>query len=649
MTSRNIELVGVIATFSNFYRTMKKVSKNMGIEVIIKMGAFRQSTDVAGDLIKEYGVGVIISRGMTGRFLEQHLDIPVVVVEITSFDLLKAYYEVKEYSENILFVDVHREKYYYEIDVVEKILGMKVKREVFTELKEIDGILREAKDNGVKMIVATAECVVDLAKKLGMCGIMIDTTEKDIREALLSAINTLRYMRHARESDHWMKTVINSMDDGLISVEHTGIIRQINLNAKMMLGLDGIKVIGKNILEVAHFNAELLEFMAGRTAYSGKVIAFGETQMVLSRTPIYIESMFIGTYIKVQKSNVIQELESKVRRNLHQKGLVAKATFDDIIGESQLVADLKRRARAFAKYNATILIQGESGTGKELFAQSIHNGSPRRKEAFVAINCAALSENLLESELFGYDEGAFTGAKRGGKAGLFELAHGGTIFLDEISGISPKLQAKLLRVIQEKEIMRVGSDHIIPVDVRILCASNRDLREKVQQGDFRDDLYYRINTLMLFIPPLCEHKEDIASIARNLAEKKNRLLGSEIELTGNMLQMMTHHVWHGNVREMDGFIERFIILSLEMPDKSVTNRQLLFARLLREVGQREKIAAGNGAVFSEENILVVPGTLKEIEEQVVNAYLRKFNGNRSKVCKTLGISKTTMWRKYLER
>ena len=212
-------------------------------------------------------------------------------------------------------------------------------------------------------------------------------------------------------------------------------------------------------------------------------------KIVIHHIPIYIDSIFQGSVGIYQEISKIQNMELNIRKRLNDRGLTAKNTFDDFVTTNTEMNQVVTEARSYAQSEATILLYGETGTGKELFAQSIHNASKRNKGPFVSVNCAALSENLLESELFGYVEGAFTGAIKGGRPGLFELAHGGSLFLDEIGEISLPFQAKLLRVLQEKEVRRIGGDRIIPIDVRVICATNKPLFDLTKEGSFREDLY----------------------------------------------------------------------------------------------------------------------------------------------------------------
>ena len=265
----------------------------------------------------------------------------------------------------------------------------------------------------------------------------------------------------------------------------------------------------------------------------------------------------MGYMIVFDDIATLQQTEQKIRKKISRKPLTANYTFDDIIGSSESIQQTILQAKKYSQSNASVLIQGESGTGKELFAQSIHQSSNRSFNSFVALNCAAIPESLLDSELFGYEEGSFTGAQKGGKPGRFELAHGGTIFLDEISELPLHLQTRLLRVLQEKEIMRIGGDQVVPVDVRIIAASNKDLLECVKDGTFREDLYYRLNVLQLFIPPLRQRKKDIIELFRYFIRKEERLNQA---LSDQDLLIFEQNDWKGNIRELENFAERFIVL-----------------------------------------------------------------------------------------
>src|SRR5690625_4003910 len=255
----------------------------------------------------------------------------------------------------------------------------------------------------------------------------------------------------------------------------------------------------------------------------------------------------------------IKKMEGEIRKKIYLRGHIAKYTFNDIIYKSDVVDQTIEIAKSYSEVDSNILIIGETGTGKEMYTQSIHNQSARKDKPFVAINCAALPESLLESELFGYVEGAFTGAVKGGKKGFFELAHRGTLFLDEIGEISVNLQSRLLRVLQEKEVMRIGDDKVIPVDVRIIAATNKNLLEMVKNNQFREDLYYRLSVLNLHLPPLRACREDIPSMV-HLFLRKYAGTNQRIRITESALERLSNEAWEGNVRELQNFCERLAVL-----------------------------------------------------------------------------------------
>lgn len=301
---------------------------------------------------------------------------------------------------------------------------------------------------------------------------------------------------------------------------------------------------------------------------------------------------------------------------------------------------IKKLAQIYARTDSPVMIYGESGTGKELFAQSIHNHSLRSRGPFVAINCAAIPESLLESELFGYEGGAFTGARREGKSGLIELAHQGTLFLDEIGELPMTIQSRLLRVLQEYEIMHIGGKDVIPVDVRIIGATNRSLEKMSEEGGFRRDLYYRLNVLPLAVPPLRERPEDIRYLAGMfLCEWQAE------HLLEQFLDLFTGWHWPGNVRELRFILERLALLSGEFPTYSLY--ELLTLTGFSLAGSN-KPAAINDAVTVDLNKGSLKALVRDIERQVITLYLRRYNQDQQKVARHLGISKMSLWRKLQE-
>lgn len=325
--------------------------------------------------------------------------------------------------------------------------------------------------------------------------------------------------------------------------------------------------------------------------------------------------------MSAQKVAQIQKLEQKLRTIITQKGLVAKNSFVDIIGESPVINSSIKRAKRIAQAEGTVLITGDTGTGKEIFAQSIHNASSRANGPFVAINCAALSPSVLESELFGYVRGAFTGALSEGKTGIFELAHMGTIFLDEIGELPVDIQAKLLRVVQEKEIVRIGDNKVIPVDVRIIAATNKDLQEEIAQHRFRSDLYYRLSVLTLRLPALSERPEDIPLLMQYFLSRKSMCK----KLTPEAMEALKKMPWPGNIRQLQNVAEQLAVFS----DSDTLDVADIEEGLENE---RPTIAVQNHDLIT-----------RSLQEKVTEA-LAESCGNRTKAAELLGVSTVTLWR-----
>lgn len=292
-----------------------------------------------------------------------------------------------------------------------------------------------------------------------------------------------------------------------------------------------------------------------------RMLKRSSTELVADGRDIFIGKNVVGKITVYHDISEVNRLRKELDR-LSQKLRKAetKYSFKDIIGQDPALVRVVDTAKVAAMTPATILLRGESGTGKEVFANAIHNSSPRRNERFIKINCSSLPEELLESELFGYKDGAFTGAKRGGRKGLFQEADKGTLFLDEIGDISPRMQVKLLRVLQEREVMPLGSSETVSVDVRIICATHKPLEDMVKRGEFREDLYYRLNVFPLFIPPLRERKEDIGAISAYLLNKHNEFYGRSVErITPHAVELLKRREWPGNVRELENVLARAII------------------------------------------------------------------------------------------
>ena len=357
-----------------------------------------------------------------------------------------------------------------------------------------------------------------------------------------------------------------------------------------------------------------------------QIMQIHQTLCNTNRIPILVDGQRRGVVATFQDVKQLQNSEQKIRLKLHEKGLVAKYAFNDILGDSPAIRSTIQIARSYAASRASVLILGETGTGKELFAQSIHNASDRRDGPFVAINCAAVSNSLLESELFGYEAGSFTGASRGGREGVFELAHGGTLFLDEIGDMSLAAQAKVLRALQENRISRVGSDKDIEVDVRVVAATSRNLEQMVKDGLFRRDLYYRLNVFPVSMPPLRERQGDIPLLVENFLEKYGHKIGKRgLRVAPEAEALLLAHSWPGNIRELENVIERAVIL---------TTDGLIRPDLLPPAMQAPC------ALCSLRGTL--PDALEQLERQLITEALQEHRGNMGHAAQALGISERVM-------
>ncbi|WP_300862806.1 sigma-54-dependent Fis family transcriptional regulator [uncultured Oscillibacter sp.] len=389
----------------------------------------------------------------------------------------------------------------------------------------------------------TANTVCEIALRLGN-PVFLESREFAAYTAALAGVDyslqTLTYNSLTMESK--LELILNALDAGIVCVDEEGLVTLVNRAAEEQLCSSRERLLGRPAAEAL----PELPFADGP-----RLASILGRDFSVTTAPLYIRERSLGTFAVLRPFQEVEEQQATLRLQKTPKSHHARYTFHDIEGTSPAIRKTREIARRVAGSSASIMLDGESGTGKELFAQAIHNASPRRERPFIAVNCAALSETLLESELFGYEDGAFTGARKGGRAGLFECAHQGTLFLDEIETVSPAFQAKLLRVLQEQEVVRIGSVNPIPVDVRVLSATNEDLSGRVRQGSFRRDLYYRLNVIPIHIPALRERREDILL----LADSFRRQFRASFTLSGPVQEALLRHRWTGNIRELRNCME----------------------------------------------------------------------------------------------
>lgn len=446
-----------------------------------------------------------------------------------------------------------------------------------------------------------------------------------------------------KEKIELYKTIIDITYNWIVVVNIDGEITMINNPYCSFLGIKKEDAIGKHVTEIIPNTRMHIVAKSGKREI-GDVQKIKGNQMIADRIPIFVEGKLVGAVGTVVfkdiaeldsyvKKVTVMEKELEFYKDELKKALGSKYTFENIIGESDAINQAKKLAKKVSKTRSSILILGESGTGKELFAHSIHNESPRSNYPLIKINCASIPKDLLESELFGYEEGAFTGAKKGGKPGKFEMANNSTIFLDEIGELPMNMQAKLLRAIQEREIERIGGTKSTTLDVRIIAATNRDLEKMVKNGEFREDLYYRLNVIKVTIPSLRERKEDISMLAKYLLRKVSDDMGRFVtEITPKAMELLEEYDWPGNIRELENTIER----AINLVDKEARIKVSHLPYYIQSLNNN------NADTFYNINLKKL---VSELEITEIKKAISISKGNKFHAAKMLGISRTSLYEK----
>ncbi len=622
----------VTSPYPEFTQLVKQVGRERQLEVKIIEALLEKAAGLVAEEIHKAEYEVVVSRGGTAAAIRAVVDVPVVTAEFNDFDLLRALWQARKFGDKIAYLgSAYREA--YEFEELMEILGVEVRQYTYRNSDDFAGQIAQAAADGFKVVVSGAEWGQRLADDVGMTGLIIYSSLRSVTQALERAEEVLSIRRRDKEYSRRLSTMIQAVDEGVVCIDAADKVLFANEMAERLLNFNCSELSGKKAHEAKQVFSDLFKLPLG----AGQKCFINGTDLVVNRAEVDDRKEHFGEVFTLQKVSQLQQLEQKIRKELHRKGLIARFTFADILTRDEAMRDLIEKAESFSGVDSTVLIIGESGCGKELFSQSIHRASARAGGPFVAVNCAALPEELLESELFGYEEGAFTGARKGGKPGLFELAHGGTIFLDEIGSISLGVQARLLRVLQEREVMRIGGESVIPVDVRCVAATNKNLQKAVRKGGFRRDLYFRLNVLKLELPSLQDRREDIPLLADHFLAEFNRKFNKKINgIPQDLMAWMKTYSWPGNIRELGNFMERLVIL---------TDHGKLDTKWVQQLIAESDEGIIHDGKSSEKRIAVRIGTLEEMEKQLIDAVKERAQGNRSEVAKLLGISRTTLWKK----
>lgn len=494
-------------------------------------------------------------------------------------------------------------------------------------------------------------------------------------QAISNQLQMQVWLSNANDLLAELKTILQTLSEGILLLRHDGVVSQMNAPAGTMLGLPPTKVTGRQLRDVIPLPAVLAQALARREALSYEELIFdtthGRVTCLCTLKPINGYRLETGLEDIVGSSGLLLSEQTvadgfvlilrsieRVQKLVHRMtGARARLTFANAIGESPAFKEASRLARLASTSNSTVLLHGETGTGKEIFAQSIHNSSLRASNPFIAINCAAIPRELIHTELFGYEAGAFTGADRQGRPGKFEQAHGGTLFLDEIGDMPQDLQTSLLRAIETRTIVRVGGQRVIPADVRIIAATHKDLREEARKGNFRSDLYYRLNVLTIEIPSLRNRGDDIPLLIHHFLQRQSRVLGRVLTISPEAMQVLIRYSWPGNVRELEHVLERVTYL-MPLSTIAVDDLPPEMLQLVETISISPVEQSLAQATLAPEPAIVLPNLSEPVrgnqmlkvqsinaEAQAIMQAWHAADGNLTRTASLLGISRTTLWRK----
>lgn len=596
----------------------------------------------------------IVAAGSNGDFLRERLALPVVLVKVTGSDVMHALARARRAlpstspDSRIALVSYARPA--AEFERFKSAFHIDIAQHTYVDAQNAEDLVHRLRDEGMQVIVGPGY-VTQLTERAGLTGIFL-YSQDSVRAAFDTALEVARLGRIEAQRRERLDTVLRHLHEGVAAVDLNGRIEAINAAMAAILGVTVADAVGRGLDAIAPA-LDIARTLESASAELEAIVSMAGKTWVVNRIPLLDQGTLTGALLTCQDSQSFARVDRSLRSRHRPRHLVARYRLDDLIGDSTAMTHVRALARRYAQTDSTVLVHGESGTGKELLAQGIHNASRRRDYPFVAINCAAFPETLLESELFGYEDGAFSGARRGGKAGLFETAHNGTIFLDEIGEMPMPLQTRLLRVLQEREVLRLGANEPVPCDVRVIAATHRDLRQQVGAGEFREDLYYRLNILRMGLPPLRERMDDLPRLTPLFLERALARAGARMSvdaLQASLLPLLATYRWPGNVRELENLLERIAVVCADVVDA----REISRARLI-EIAPELAAPTFDVSKTNEGRQITPPepasgprsGRERRAAEELarIRSTLAACGGDRNAACEALGISRSTLWRK----
>ena len=561
------------------------------------------------------GAKVLIAFGMFAKIVRRCVDVPVIMVDLQAEDVLDGLLEASKLGKRIGifgFRQVLKDIFY-----IRDLLTVDIQWLPTVLPEEIPGELEKVKDIDV---LVGGYYQAQVARQFGIQCVLISPRDSEIQKAISLAQS---YLEKQQSQEEVGNPVAESSVYAAITVDCVGEIMMMNRLASQYLNVDQINAVAFSVDDVCPQFSRIADVISTGQTYLNQIAKINGRVFLYHAEPMVRKSdgTLEGVSVIFQDVDMVISSEVSIRRRLTTEKNQAVYSFDNILGNSPCMAQVLKLALRYSGVDETVLILGETGVGKEMFAQGLHRASHRRDKPFVAINCASLPESILESELFGYVKGAFTGANRDGKRGLFEYAHTGTIFLDEIGEISPSMQGKLLRVLQEHCIRRIGGENPIPIDIRVIAATNRDLVSMVREGKFRADLYFRINVLGLQIPPLRQRQGDIILLADAFLKEASQRSGRLCYFTKQAKTAMLHYDWPGNIRELQNMVRRVSVIS-----------------------QTDEIGLEEVEAYIQEN-----KGLSSLDQAKKTSYtleeaLAISGGNKVRAAQLLGVSRATLYR-----
>lgn len=618
---KNNEIV-IFSVSSTITQRIINVLIERKLEIPVYEFRYSDVLNKANEMIQS-GTRIIISRGGTAALLRNNIPIPVIEIAHDFHGVYRILQEAKNTSQKIAaigFPQFCRALRHYQSMTNDEFKICQVYNH-----HDIENVIKNLSENDYHMVIGGLT-VAEMAKKYNLNVIEGDADNNSIEQAINEAHGLLKYINRENLKLVMSHAALNQSREGIMCVDQLGEIIHINAIGMTLFQCQvGDKLFKKEVFK------DIYASMINESNVKEQAIEINGTLVSLS---VRHFSNRHNSYAVItglsQESTLWQQTTSK---KSHLRGYATSYSFDNIIAQSPIMHQVIQKARLCAQHELPVHILGDTGTGKELFAKSIHHVSARSHGPFVALNCAAIPESLLESELFGYAEGAFTNARKGGKPGVFEMATNGTVFIDEISEAPLSVQVKLLRVLQEKQFSRLGGDTLLSADFRLITASNKDLGQLVASGEFRQDLYYRINILELQLPSLRERPEDIMVLIHHLLQQQNK----HLTFTADAVNCLQNYDWPGNIRELQAVIYRLIVLL----DGNTVNKEVLqqISHLSPACHQSVSLVSDHMLVADESDLL------KKQEKQLIASVIEKTDGDRTRASAILGISPTTLWRK----